>query len=226
MVSETIIEVQFSFDYIIQKEKFIIEPSLVSSCYDFLSWKHMQAPISQRSMQFSYYERVFSNGNWCHWLCCMNKNTLRMTFTVWRATYFETEVYMQVCIQNYILSPLFIRVKIDFNLTLTQSFDLIMWFLERIPLMESSTVMNLSVMSHDRKIHKLICQTLHPTKVIHKQIIFSLNYQLSWRPLVMTWVGQIAVWARAKKLVWRKSRPKQKLGLNPWKPNSMIFRYF
>ena len=144
-------------------------------------------------MQFSYYERVFSNGNWCHWLCCMNKNTLRMTFTVWRATYFETEVYMQVCIQNYILSPLFIRVKIDFNMTLTQSFDLIMWFLERISLMESRTVTNLSVMSHYCKNPKA--------------------YKQNRRPLVM-------------KLVWWKSRPKRKFGLNRWKPKSMIFGYF
>ena len=144
MVSETIIEVQFSFDYIIQIRK------VHHRTLGFLmQWfPILKAPILQNSMQFSYYERVFSNGNWCHWLCCMNKNTLRMTFTVWRATYFETEVYMQVCIQNYILSPLFIRVKIDFNMTLTQSFDLIMWFLERISLMESRTVTNLSVMSH------------------------------------------------------------------------------
>ena len=127
-----------------------------------------------------------------------------MTFTVWRATYFETEVYMQVCIQNYILSPLFIRVNIDFNLTLTQSFDLIMWFLERIPLMGSSTVMNLSVLSH-----KLISKTVHQTTTGHG---------LSWE--------ESGLAARAKNLVWRKSRPKQKLGLNRWKQNSMIFRYF
>ena len=131
MVSESIIEVQFSFDYIIQtRKKFSIEPSVLL-CNGFSSLNGYEQVFFAVSCNLNITKGLSRTENSYHWLCCMNKNTLRMTFAAWRATYFETEVYMQVCIQNYILSPLFIRVKIDFNLTLTQSFDSIIWLLER-----------------------------------------------------------------------------------------------